>query len=71
MAIFRAKDIRAATPEENEERLKDLYKRKMKILSDISAGISSESIGTLREIKRTIARILTIKKEKERIKSKA
>jgi len=68
MAIYRARDIRAATIEENDERLRDLYKKKMKIQSDISAGISSESIGTLREIRRTIARILTIKKEKEKIK---
>ncbi|MFN3527681.1 MAG: 50S ribosomal protein L29 [Candidatus Altarchaeaceae archaeon] len=69
MAIWRANDIRSATPEEIEEKLKELYKKKMKILGDIEAGISSESIGTLREIRRTIARILTIKKEK--IKSKA
>lgn len=65
MAILRAKELREMNPEEIEEHLKDLYKRKMKIESDIAAGISSESIGSLREIKRTIARLLTIKHEKE------
>ncbi|NCN65346.1 MAG: 50S ribosomal protein L29 [Candidatus Altiarchaeum hamiconexum] len=65
MAILRAKELREMSTEDTEEHLKDLYKRKMKIKSDISAGISSESIGNLREIKRTIARLLTIKHEKE------
>lgn len=68
MAIFRTKELREMDINEMEEHLKDLYKRKMKIESDISAGISSESIGSLREIKRTIARILTIKQEKEKNK---
>ncbi|NCN68871.1 MAG: 50S ribosomal protein L29 [Candidatus Altiarchaeum hamiconexum] len=65
MAILREKELREMSTEDTEEHLKDLYKRKMKIKSDISAGISSESIGNLREIKRTIARLLTIKHEKE------
>jgi len=65
MAILKAKELREMSTEDTEEHLKDLYKRKMKIKSDISAGISSESIGNLREIKRTIARLLTIKHEKE------
>ncbi|OQX22316.1 MAG: 50S ribosomal protein L29 [Candidatus Altiarchaeales archaeon A3] len=68
MAILRAKELREMGTEDTEEHLKDLYKRKMKIRSDISAGISSESIGNLREIKRTVARLLTIKHEKEKNK---
>lgn len=68
MAILRARELREMSPEDTEEHLKDLYKRKMKIKSDISAGISSESIGSLREIKRTVARLLTIKHEKEKNK---
>jgi large subunit ribosomal protein L29 len=64
MAILRAKEIREMSIDEIDEHLKDLYKRKMKIESDIAAGIASESIGSLREIKRTIARLLTIKQEK-------
>lgn len=68
MAILRARELREMSPEEREEHLKDMYKRKMKIKSDISAGISSESIGNLREIKRTVARLLTIKHEKEKNK---
>lgn len=68
MAIYKAKDIRAMTTDEIDEHLRDLYKKKMKIQADIAAGISSESIGTLKETRRTIARLLTIKKEKEKIK---
>jgi len=44
MAILRAKELREMNAEDIEEHLKDLYKRKMKIKSDIAAGISSESI---------------------------
>jgi len=40
----------------------------MKIQSDIAAGIASESIGNLRKIKRNIARLLTIKHQKEKSK---
>ncbi len=68
MAILRAKELREMNADDTEEHLKDLHKRKMKIKSDISAGISSESIGSIREIKRTIARLLTIKHEKEKNK---
>ncbi|PKP58354.1 MAG: 50S ribosomal protein L29 [Candidatus Altiarchaeales archaeon HGW-Altiarchaeales-1] len=68
MAILRAKELREMNADDTEEHLKDLHKRKMKIRSDISAGIASESIGSIREIKRTIARLLTIKHEKEKNK---
>lgn len=70
MAILRAKELREMGLDEMEEHLKDLYKRRMKIKSDIAAGISSEDIGSIREVKRTIARLLTIKHEKEKNKHK-
>lgn len=65
MAILRAKDAREMRVEEIGDNLGDLKKREMRIKADIAAGIASEDIGKIREIKRTIARLLTIKKEKE------
>lgn len=66
MAILRAKDIREMSIEEIDDNLSDMKKKEMRIKSDIAAGIASEDIGKMREIKRTIARLLTIKKEKEK-----
>jgi len=66
MVIIRAKDAREMRDEEINENLKDLHNRKMRIKADIAAGIASEDIGKIREIKRTIARLITIKKEKKR-----
>ncbi len=68
MATLKAKEIHGMSIEEIDAQLKDLYKRKMKIQSDIAAGIASESIGNLRKIKRNIARLLTIKHQKEKSK---
>jgi len=68
MATLKVKEIHGMSIEEIDAQLKDLYKRKMKIQSDIAAGIASESIGNLRKIKRNIARLLTIKHQKEKSK---
>jgi large subunit ribosomal protein L29 len=65
MAILRASAIRELSDKELEERLVDLKKDLMKIRGVLASGGMPEGVGKAREIRRTIARILTIKKEKE------
>jgi large subunit ribosomal protein L29 len=65
MAILRASAIRELSDKELDERLNDLKKDLMKIRGILASGGMPEEVGKAREIRRTIARILTIKKEKE------
>jgi large subunit ribosomal protein L29 len=63
MAISRAKDIRKMESKDVEKNLGDLKLELAKEKANISIGASVTSPGRIREIKRTIARIHTIKKE--------
>lgn len=66
MSILRASEIREMDDEEIEERLTELQSDLMKIRGVIASGGVPEDIGKTREIKKTIARILTIKNEKSK-----
>ncbi|UCD04254.1 MAG: 50S ribosomal protein L29 [Candidatus Woesearchaeota archaeon] len=65
MAVLKAKEARKLNEEELKKRLEDLKKELMKLKSQVSGGSQAENPGRMRAIKRTIARLLTIKKEKE------
>ncbi len=62
MAILRSKEIAEMTSEELDEHLSELRLELMKIRGVLSSGGIPEDVGKSREIKKTIARILTIKK---------
>ncbi|UCD07790.1 MAG: 50S ribosomal protein L29 [Candidatus Aenigmatarchaeota archaeon] len=64
MAILRSKDIRKLSEKELEKKLDELRLELAKEKANISIGASVTSPGRIREIKKTIARIQTIKKEK-------
>lgn len=66
MSILRASEIREMDEEEIGERLVELQGDLMKIKGVIASGGVPEDIGKTREIRKTIARILTIKKEKSK-----
>lgn len=68
MAILRAKEIRKMKDEELEKKLADLRKELMRIKTQIAQGTAPENPGRAREIRRTIARILTIKRERGGVK---
>jgi large subunit ribosomal protein L29 len=55
--------IRAMPLEEREERLQELRTELIKIQTTIRAGGAIENPGRIREIKKTIARILTVNNE--------
>lgn len=70
MAILRSREIREMDVEEIDNRISELNGNLMRIKGILASGGVPEEIGRVREIKRTIARILTIKKEKELNKKK-
>ena len=66
MAIARAKELRQKSEEELRQ-LQSEYRAELRRLkAQTSAGVRPENPGRVRELKRTIARILTILKEKKR-----
>lgn len=65
MAILKVKEARKLNREELDKRLEELKKELMKLRSQASGGSQAENPGRIRAVKRTIARLLTIKKEKE------
>ena len=71
MAIIRKNEIKVMDPKVMDTKLKDLRKELIKINAQVAMKTMSENPGRIREIKKTIARILTIKNIKEdKLKSK-
>lgn len=67
MPILRRKDIRSMSPAEREKKLTELRVELMKLRSTLKARGKVENPSAVREIRKTIARILTIqRKEKVR-----
>ncbi|HDI72728.1 MAG: 50S ribosomal protein L29 [Candidatus Altiarchaeales archaeon] len=66
MAILRNHEIWEMDIEELDDRLFQLREDLMKIKGVLASGGIPEDIGRAREIKRTIARILTIKNIKQK-----
>ncbi|RLF15466.1 MAG: 50S ribosomal protein L29 [Thermoprotei archaeon] len=65
MAILRVKEIRKMRPEERLEKLNELYAELRRLRAKVASGGALENPGRLKEIRRTIARILTIQREEE------
>ncbi len=66
MAILRIKEIRKMAREEREKRLNDLRVELAKLKTMIKSGGSVEKPARIKEIRRTIARILTVNNEEDR-----
>ena len=66
MAILRSKEIRKLSEKELEKKLDELRLELAKEKANISIGATVTSPGHLKDIKRTIARIEAIKKEKSK-----
>ncbi len=68
MAILRAVDIRKFEKKDFDKKLKELRLELAKEKANIAIGAAVSSPGKLRELKRTIARMETIKGEKPKTK---
>ncbi|KXB02804.1 50S ribosomal protein L29 [candidate division MSBL1 archaeon SCGC-AAA261F19] len=66
MAILRASEIRDMSVEEMEAKLGELRSELAREKAIAAAGGSLENPGRVRELKRTIARVLTIMNEAKR-----
>ncbi len=66
MAIVKAKEVRAMTDDKRQKQLVDLKNELLKERAITSTGGAPENPGRIRELRRTIARILTIQKEEKR-----
>lgn len=63
MAILRAKEIRAMSADDRKKQLKDLRNDLLKQRAITATGGAPENPGRIRELRRTIARILTIENQ--------
>lgn len=66
MVMIRSDEIRKMTPEEMEKKMQELRLDLSKKKAQIIVGGAPENAGQIKEIKRTVARIKTIKKENEK-----
>ncbi|MEE8168014.1 MAG: 50S ribosomal protein L29 [Candidatus Hydrothermarchaeales archaeon] len=70
MAILRSEEIRELTQDEMQDKVFELRNELLRERSKVASGGVPENPGRIKEIKRTIARILTIEnlKDKEVVK---
>ena len=66
MPILYIEQITAIPIDEREDRLLELRRELIKIQTTIRAGGAIENPGRIREIKKTISRILTVNNEEEK-----
>jgi len=64
MPIIRLKDIRGMSQEEQTKRVLDLQTELVRLRTMTKAGGSIENTARIRELRKAIARILTIQQEK-------
>ena len=65
MPILRMREIRSLSPEERRKRLEELKVELMRLKTTIRSGGTVEDPSKIREIKKTIARILTVEREEK------
>jgi large subunit ribosomal protein L29 len=65
MAILRVKEIREMSMEERRRKLEELRAELTRLKAMVRAGGSIENPGRIKELRRTIARILTVMREEE------
>jgi large subunit ribosomal protein L29 len=68
MAILRIKEIKGMTPAEREKRLEELRAELTRARALRTGGGTIESPGRIREMRRAIARILTVNGEELRMR---
>ncbi len=63
MAKIKKRDLKNMPPQEREAKLKELNKELMKLNAKRAMGVTMESPGRIKMIKKTIARIHTFQKQ--------
>jgi len=70
MPILRMKDIRSMPSEERKEKVIELRTELARLKTMVKAGGSIDNPSRIRELRKTIARILTIETEERQAKEK-
>ena len=70
MPILRLKDIRTMSSEERGKKLNELRTELVRLKTMVKAGGSIDNPARVRELRKTIARILTIENEAELAKER-
>ncbi len=73
MAIISKQDFKQMNDSQLNEKLSDLKKELMKINTQISTGTTPENPGRVKEVKKTLARIITalnLRKQKKGVEKK-
>jgi large subunit ribosomal protein L29 len=70
MPILRIKDIRAMSSQERKEKIAELRTELARLRTMVKAGGSIDNPSRIRELRKTIARILTIETEEKQTKEK-
>jgi large subunit ribosomal protein L29 len=66
MAILRLKDIRDMSPEKRKEKITEFRTELARLKTMVAAGGSIDNPAQIRELRKAIARILTIEAEEKR-----
>ena len=70
MAILRNKEIRAMSSEERRKKIAELQTELVRLRTMVKAGGSIDNPSRIRELRKTIARLLTIEKEPKTVAEK-
>lgn len=70
MPILRIKDIRVMSSKERKEKIAELRTELARLRTMVKAGGSIDNPSRIRELRKTIARILTIETEEKQTKEK-
>ena len=66
MPILRTKDIRAMSSEDRKKKVMELRTELLRLKTLVKAGVSIENPARVRELRKAIARVLTIENEESR-----
>ena len=63
MPILRKRELKQLIPEEREKKLSELRTELVKLRTSVKSGGTVDNVGRIREIRKTIARILTVENQ--------
>lgn len=70
MPILRKRELKEMLPEERSKKLTELRAELIRLRTTVASGGSVENPGRIRELKRTIARILTLESQQRKVEEK-
>ena len=71
MPILRKRELKQLLPEEREKKLAELRAELVKLRTSVKSGGNVENVGRIKEIRKTIARMLTSANQNLPARSKA